>query len=114
MPMKCMAQMPPPMLMAPAAVQAQRTPRVLAAAIRLGERLGVPESTLLAALAHGSATSRVVDIVAERGSVTSFIEVAGAFVGKDVAVVRSIAEDLGSDLGALDDVIKAIDVARKV
>jgi hypothetical protein len=55
-----------------------------------------------------------VDIVAERGSVTSFIEVAGAFVGKDVAVVRSIAEDLGSDLGALDDVIKAIDVARKV
>jgi hypothetical protein len=31
-----------------------------------------------------------------------------------VAVVRSIAEDLGSDLGALDDVIKAIDVARKV
>jgi 3-hydroxyisobutyrate dehydrogenase-like beta-hydroxyacid dehydrogenase len=87
---------------------------LLAAAIRLGERLGVPESTLLAALAHGSATSRVVDIVAERGSVTSFIEVAGAFVGKDVAVVRRIAADLGSDLGALDDVIKAIDVARKV
>jgi hypothetical protein len=69
---------------------------------------------LLAALAHGSATSRVLDIVAPRGSVKSFIEVAGAFVGKDVAVVRSIATDLGSDLGALDDVIKAIDVAGKV
>jgi 3-hydroxyisobutyrate dehydrogenase-like beta-hydroxyacid dehydrogenase len=87
---------------------------LLAEAIRLGERLGAPESTLLAALPHGSATSRVLDIVAPRGSVTSFIEVAGAFVGKDVAVVRSIAADLGSDLGALDDVIKAIDVAGKV
>jgi len=87
---------------------------LLAESIRLGERLGVPESTSLAALRHGSATSRVLDIVAPRGSVTSFIEVAGAFVGKDVAVVRSIAADLGSDLGALDDVIKAIDVAGKV
>jgi 3-hydroxyisobutyrate dehydrogenase-like beta-hydroxyacid dehydrogenase len=87
---------------------------LLAESIRLGERLGVPESTLLAALPHGSATCRVLDIVAPRGSVTSFIEVAGAFVGKDMAVVRSIAADLGSDLGALDDVIKAIDVARKV
>jgi 3-hydroxyisobutyrate dehydrogenase-like beta-hydroxyacid dehydrogenase len=87
---------------------------LLAESIRLGERLGVPESTLLAALPHGSATCRVLDIVAPRGSVTSFIEVAGAFVGKDVAVVRSIAADLGSDLGALDDVIKAIDVAGKV
>jgi 3-hydroxyisobutyrate dehydrogenase-like beta-hydroxyacid dehydrogenase len=87
---------------------------LLAESIRLGERLGVPESTLLAALPHGSASSRVLDIVAPRGSVTSFIEVAGAFVDKDVAVVRSIAADLGSDLGALDDVIKAIDVAGKV
>ena len=86
---------------------------LLAESIRLGERLGVSESTLLAALPHGSATSRVLDLVAPRGSVTSFIEVAGAFVGKDVAV-RSIAADLGSDLGALDDVIKAIDVAGKV
>jgi 3-hydroxyisobutyrate dehydrogenase-like beta-hydroxyacid dehydrogenase len=81
---------------------------LLAESIRLGERLGVPESTLLAALSHGSATSRVLNIVAARGSVTSFVEVAGQFVGKDVAVVRGIAEDLGSDLGALDDVIKAI------
>jgi 3-hydroxyisobutyrate dehydrogenase-like beta-hydroxyacid dehydrogenase len=87
---------------------------LLAESIRLGERLGVPESTLLAALRHGSATSRVLDIVASRGTVTSFIEVAGAFVGKDVTVVRRIAADLGSGLGALDDVIKAIDVAGKV
>jgi 3-hydroxyisobutyrate dehydrogenase-like beta-hydroxyacid dehydrogenase len=87
---------------------------LLAASIRLGERLGVPESTLLGALQHGSATSRVLDIVAARGSLAGFIEVAGEFVGKDVAVVRGIAEELGTDLGALDDVIRAVDLAGKV
>jgi 3-hydroxyisobutyrate dehydrogenase-like beta-hydroxyacid dehydrogenase len=81
---------------------------LLAESVRLGERLGVSESTLLAALGHGSATSRVLDIVAAGGSVNSFIEVAGEFVGKDVAVVRGIAEDLGSDLGALDGAIEVI------
>jgi len=81
---------------------------LLAESVRLGDRLGVSESTLLAALSHGSATSRVLDIVAARGSVTSFIELAGEFVGKDVAVVRSISADLGSDLGVLDDAIEVI------
>ena len=87
---------------------------LLAESIRLGERLGVPESTLLAALPHASAASRVLNIVAARGSVASFIEVTGEFVGKDVNVVRSIAEDLGTDLGALDEAIKVIHVAGKV
>ena len=81
---------------------------LLAESIRLGERLGVPESALLAALPHGSATSRVLDIVAASGSVASFVEVAGEFVGKDVEVVRGIAAELGGDLGALDDVINGI------
>ena len=31
----------------------------------------------------------------------------GEFVGKDVAVVRKTAAELGSDLGLLDDVINA-------
>ena len=35
----------------------------------------------------------------------SFVETAGEFVGKDVAVIRRIAAELGSDLGTLDDVI---------
>lgn len=87
---------------------------LLAEAIRLGERLGVPESTLLSALGHGSATSRVLDLVAANGSVASFIEVTGDFVGKDVAMVRDITAGLGSDLGALDDVITAIDTAKMV
>lgn len=81
---------------------------LLAESIRLGERLGVPESTLLDALGHGSAASRVLDIVAAGGSVASFVEVAGEFVGKDVAVARGIAAELRGELGALDDAIDVV------
>jgi 2-hydroxy-3-oxopropionate reductase len=78
---------------------------LLTNAVGLGARLGVTESALLAALPHGSAGSRVLDLVAAGGSVASFIETAGEFVGKDIAVVRQIAAELGGDLSALDDVI---------
>ena len=84
---------------------------LLSGAAELGVQLGVAESTLLSALPHGSAASRVLDIVAAGGSVASFIDSAGEFVGKDVAVARSIAAELGSDLGVLGDVI---DSAMKV
>jgi 2-hydroxy-3-oxopropionate reductase len=80
---------------------------LLSGAVELGAQLGVPESTLLTALRHGSAASRVLDIVAAGGSVASFVDTAGEFVGKDIAVVRSIAAELGSDLGVLDDVVGA-------
>jgi 2-hydroxy-3-oxopropionate reductase len=80
---------------------------LLSGSVELGARLGVPESTLLNALPHGSAASRVLDIVAGGGSVASFVEMAGEFVGKDIAVVRRITAELGSDLGVLDDVIGA-------
>ena len=80
---------------------------LLAGAVELGARLGVTESALLSALPHGSAASRVLDIVAGRGSVASFIDTAGEFVGKDIAVVRGIAAEVGSDLGVLDGVIDA-------
>jgi 2-hydroxy-3-oxopropionate reductase len=84
---------------------------LLSGSVELSARLGVPESTLLNALPHGSAASRVLDIVARGQSIASFIDTAGEFVGKDVAVVRSIAAELGSDLGVLDD---AIDAAIRV
>ncbi|GAA1440212.1 NAD(P)-dependent oxidoreductase [Mycobacterium cookii] len=80
---------------------------LLAEAVRLGAQLGVTESALLSALPHGSASSRVLDIVAAGGSIASFIKTAGEFVGKDLAVVRGIAAELGSDLGVLDDAIDA-------
>ena len=47
---------------------------LLSGAVEVGARLGVPESTLLTALPHGSAASRVLDIVAAGGSVASFID----------------------------------------
>ena len=78
---------------------------LLSDAVSLANRLGVAESALLTALPHGSSASRVLDIVAAGGSVASFIETAGEFVGKDIAVVRGIAAELGGDLGALDEVI---------
>lgn len=78
---------------------------LLREAVRLGDRLGVEESKLLSAVSHGSATSRVGGFIAARGSVGGFVDGVGEFVGKDVAVVRSIAAELGSDLGILDDVI---------
>ena len=78
---------------------------LLATAVGLASGLGVEESDLLAALPHGSAASRVLDIAAANGSVAAFIATAGEFVGKDVAVIRQIASELGRDLGALDDVI---------
>lgn len=76
-------------------------------AVRLGDRLGVEEQRLLEAIGHGSAASRVADIVGARGSVDAFIDMVGEFVGKDVAVVRKTAAELGSDLGVLDAVISA-------
>jgi 2-hydroxy-3-oxopropionate reductase len=78
---------------------------LLSGSIELAARLGVPESTVLTALPHGSAASRVLDIVARGGSVASFIDTAGEFVGKDIGVARRIAAELGSNLGVLDDVI---------
>lgn len=83
-------------------------------AVRLGDRLGIDERRLLDAIGHGSAASRVASIVATRGSVDAFIEMVGEFVGKDVAVVRKTAAELGSDLGLLDDVINAgLDVSGR-
>ncbi|MCK0176593.1 NAD(P)-dependent oxidoreductase [Mycolicibacterium sp. F2034L] len=76
-------------------------------AVRLGAELGVAEGDLLAALPHGSAASRVLTLVGSRGSVTEFVDMAGAFVGKDVDVVRRIASAAGADLGLLDGLVDA-------
>ena len=78
---------------------------LLVEAITLAGKLGLSEAALLAALPHGSGASRALAGVAARGSVEKFIETAGAFVGKDVEVVRKISAELGADLGVLDDVI---------
>ncbi|MGE2715337.1 NAD(P)-dependent oxidoreductase [Mycolicibacterium litorale] len=78
---------------------------LLREAVRLGGALGVAEPDLLTALTYGSSSSRVLNMIAPRGSVAAFLDMAGAFVGKDVDVVRTIAKDAGTDLGLLGDVI---------
>lgn len=80
---------------------------LLRTAVDLGARLGVAESDLLKSLAHGSGSSRVGEFIAGRGSVHGFVTDVGEFIGKDVAVVRQTAGELGSDLGLLDEVINA-------
>lgn len=80
---------------------------LLAEAVSLGASLEVDENRLLDSITHGSGASRVGEFIARRGSVHGFVADVGEFIGKDVAVVRRIAAELGSDLGLLDDVIDA-------
>jgi 3-hydroxyisobutyrate dehydrogenase-like beta-hydroxyacid dehydrogenase len=80
---------------------------VVAEGVRLASRLGIEESALLEALTHGSAGSLALGKIAKAGSAATFIDAVGDFIGKDVAVVRKTVADLGSDLGALDDIVNA-------
>lgn len=78
---------------------------MLREAVRFGAQVGVDEPGLLGAISHGSAASRVVDIVGMRGSVQAFIDSVGEFIGKDVAVVRAVAAENGTDLGPLEGLL---------
>ena len=76
-------------------------------ALALGSRLGIPESTLLQALPHGSGASSALNLISAAGSAAAFAAAVGDFVGKDVAVIRKALAGLGSDMGVLDDIINA-------
>ena len=78
---------------------------LLAAAVRLAEQLGIDESALLEAMPHGSGAGRVLESIVRAGSTAAFISAVGEFIGKDVAVVRSAATELGISLGALDPIV---------
>jgi len=78
---------------------------VVAEGARIGKSLGVTEPDLFAALAHGSSSSKVLEMVGRAGSADGFIAAVGEFVGKDVAVVRSTAAALGADLGRLESIV---------
>jgi 3-hydroxyisobutyrate dehydrogenase-like beta-hydroxyacid dehydrogenase/ferredoxin len=76
---------------------------VLAEAVGVAAELGVAEGSLLQSLRHGSGSSRALDGIAGSGTVAEFAAAIGEFIGKDLAVVREVAADLGADLGALND-----------
>jgi len=78
---------------------------VVAEGARIGKSLGVCEADLFAALAHGSSSSKVLEMIGRAGSADGFIAAVGEFVGKDVAVVRSTAAALGADLGRLESIV---------
>lgn len=80
---------------------------LVAEAAKLGERLGLDEAVLLTALPHGSGASKAMGNIARAGSASTFIGAVGEFIGKDVAVVRRTAAELGTDLGRLDDLVNA-------
>ncbi|MFC5754051.1 NAD(P)-dependent oxidoreductase [Actinomadura rugatobispora] len=81
---------------------------LLADAVRLWNRWGLDETALLDALQHGSSASRALAGVHHRGSVAAFAEATGAFVGKDVEVVRKVAAEDGGDLGALEAALDSL------
>ena len=84
---------------------------LITGAVRLGTRLGVTESTLLSALTHGSGASRALDSIARAGSADAFSTAVGDFLGKDIAVVRKVAAELGTDLNVLDGVLEHVTAA---
>ncbi|MCA2207775.1 NAD(P)-dependent oxidoreductase [Nocardia rosealba] len=80
---------------------------LVAEAVRLSERLGVEEATVLSALRHASAGGPATARAAAKGSVAEFLAVAGEFLVKDVASARALAAELGTDLGPLDRALDA-------
>lgn len=90
---------------------------MLRQATAFGRGVGVDEAGLLAALRHGSAACRAVELASTRDTVAEFVDSAAEFLGKDVAVVRQVAAATGSDLGALagllDEVVPPGHIAAK-
>ncbi|WP_396837108.1 NAD(P)-dependent oxidoreductase [Mycobacterium sp. ITM-2016-00317] len=81
---------------------------MLREAASFAAHVGVREAGLLEAVGHGSGASRAAEIAGARGSVQSFIESVGEFLGKDVAVVREVAAEAGGDLGLLEGLLDLV------
>ncbi|MDH6436729.1 3-hydroxyisobutyrate dehydrogenase-like beta-hydroxyacid dehydrogenase [Streptomyces sp. SAI-144] len=79
---------------------------LLGETVRFAAALGVDETALLTALPHASAESRVARAAAARGSVAAFTDSVRSFLEKDIAVVREVATELGTDLGLLEVAIR--------
>jgi hypothetical protein len=57
-----------------------------------------------AVVVHTTCSPRTIELLAARGEPRGgFAAAVGEFLGKDLAVVRQVAADLGTDLGALND-----------
>ena len=66
--------------------------------------MGLDESLVLSTLHGASGGSSAIDMAAAMGSSQQLVDLAGRFIHKDVLVARSLAADLGVDLGTLGPV----------
>ncbi|MGH3246190.1 MAG: NAD(P)-dependent oxidoreductase [Trebonia sp.] len=83
-------------------------------AVRLAGSLGIDEKVILAAVQHGSGTSRALSIVAGGGSVDAVAGRLADLMLKDVTVVREVARSAGADLGIIGTVLSSDVVGEKV
>lgn len=83
-------------------------------AVRLAGSVGIDEPTILAALQHGSGTSRAFGIVSNSGSVDLLASRVGGLMRKDVSVVRNVALRAGADLGIIGAVLSSDTVEHQV
>jgi 3-hydroxyisobutyrate dehydrogenase-like beta-hydroxyacid dehydrogenase len=84
---------------------------LIADAVSLGERFGLPETSVLTALSHGSAASRALAIIAAAGGVETGAGALREFLGKDIQTVHSVAAGLKDDLGLLGQVLASAPAA---
>ncbi|MFJ4788656.1 NAD(P)-dependent oxidoreductase [Streptomyces sp. NPDC088794] len=83
-------------------------------AVRLAESLGLGESTVLAALQHGSGASRALQVVARGGTVDSVADRLADLMSKDVGTVREVTDRAGVDLGIIGTVLASEAVEKRV
>ncbi|MGY1772459.1 NAD(P)-dependent oxidoreductase [Blastococcus sp. SYSU D00813] len=74
---------------------------IIAEAVRLAGELGLDEGAVLRGITNGSGNSMALGGAAHAGSIATFGRAVGEFVGKDVAVVKQVAAQLGVDLGEM-------------
>ncbi|EIV92911.1 NAD(P)-dependent oxidoreductase [Frankia sp. QA3] len=77
------------------------------AAVQLGEKLGIQDRDLLAAVTACSADSVVFRHLQAIGGVEEFLAAAGPYLRKDVAAVEEVAAALGLDTGLLGEVVQS-------
>lgn len=79
--------------------------QLAAAAVELGDRLGIGHTELLDAVSLSSGSSHALASIRKIGGVEAFSEVASPFLRKDVAACDAAAKDAGVDLGWIGSVV---------
>jgi 3-hydroxyisobutyrate dehydrogenase len=76
-------------------------------AVRLAGSIGIDSAAILAAVQHGSGSSRALSIVSHAPVPEQIGDMLGDLMSKDVAVVREVAARMGADLGIIGEVLSS-------